>query len=98
MSNDAWKQRHREAWMAPRAGHESALVRMISGWQQYAKAHHARYESDIGDDLVIGPHWKDIGVALRGLLNGESGRLDCGTLDGLIIDAIKAAGFDEGDL
>ena len=30
----------------------------------------------------------------RTLLNGECGRLDCGTVDGILLDAMKGAGID----
>jgi len=88
-----WKQRHTEAMRAPR-GRELAIVRMLQAWELYREQHRQAYESGIGDDGVLGPEWAAIGFAIRGLLNGDCGRLDCGTIDGGICDALTAEGFD----
>ena len=56
--------------------------------------HKARFESAIGEDYVLGPQWQAIGEGLRGLLNGETGRLDCGTLDGFILATLDENGID----
>lgn len=66
--------------------HEAGIVHLIRGWAEYADAHFHRFESTIGEDSVLGEEWAQIGSALRGLLNGELGRLDGGTLDGLILE------------
>lgn len=92
-----WQGRHMQACIAPR-GLERPLVRMIEQWLRYADSHEKRFESLIGDDYVLGEHWFDMGLALRGLLNGESDRLDCGTLDYVILTALKRAGFDTDSL
>lgn len=49
----------------------------------------------IGEDYVLGPEWATIGRALLALLNGETGRLDCGTLDGIIRDTLRAEGTED---
>lgn len=85
---------HQEACINPRPGFERALVRMLRGWLEYAEVYEGRYESRIGDDGILGPEWEAIGEALRGLLNGEAGRLDCGTIDSIILDAMRDAGVD----
>lgn len=92
---DYWRGQHSIAMACPREGHESAMVKMLTGWLEYQSAHAERFESGVGDDYVLGPEWEAIGKALRGLLNGETGRLDCGTLDGVILDGLKAEGFEE---
>src|SRR5689334_11744723 len=90
-----WQDRHDAAvkhialFQNPRHDFETAVVEMFKGWAKYAEDHKARYESPIGDDGVLGDYWESIGDALRGLLNGETGRLDCGTLDGFILNTMK---------
>lgn len=97
-----WKERHNAAVApqgVPSAGNnpvrvlEQSVVAMLHAWGNYADAHLAAYDSKIGDDGVLGEHWKDAGLALRGLLNGDVGpRLDCGTLDAFILDTLTANG------
>jgi hypothetical protein len=85
--------RHNNALAYP-IGSEKPLVDMITGWLRYADWHKSQYESGIGQDLLLGASWSKIGAELRGLLNGVAGRLDCGTLDGVIYGALTAEGFD----
>jgi hypothetical protein len=89
-----WGERHCAAFTRP-SKHEIAIVKLIEGAVEYADRHQARYDSAIGDDCVLGKEWESIVRAIRGLLNGECGRLDCGTIDGLLLDMLKAEGFDE---
>lgn len=91
LPNDSgWQTRHNNAVTAPRQGFEAGIVAMLRGWATYAAAHQQAYESRIGDDGVLGPEWQAIGEALLGLLNGDLGRLDGGTLDGFIRDTLAA--------
>lgn len=89
-----WQARHWTALLHPQ-GAEIPLVNLIGAWALYADEHKRRYEAGIRQDYVLGPEWANIGKALRGLLNGEAGRLDCGTLDGFINDALIAEGYGE---
>ena len=91
---NGWQDRHHDAIRSPR-GPEVAIVGLLRAWCEYANRHRERFESGIGEDYVLGPEWARIGIAVRGLLNGESGRLDCGTLDGFILDVLQAEGYDE---
>lgn len=94
LPNDTgWQTRH---MAAIRMAHptEAPIVGLCLSWAAYADAHRARYESGIGDDGVLGAEWEAIGSAIRGLLNGECGRLDCGTLDAFLHDTLHAEGFD----
>jgi hypothetical protein len=59
------------------------------GTQQYRLQYLLRFESEVGSDYVLGPHLKqvegtdnqdEVVEGLQGLLNGDTGRLDCGTL------------------
>lgn len=81
---EEWRRRHSAAMVNPLPGHEEAIVGLYECLDQYAEAHQDRFESPIGEDYVLGGEWKAIAQALIGLLNGETARLDCGTLDGAI--------------
>lgn len=86
-------QRHEDALNHPR-GVELPIAYMLGAWLLYADIHRERYQSGIGKDGVLGPEWAKIGSALRGLLNGECGRIDCGAIDAVICDTLKDEGFD----
>lgn len=88
-----WKERHLSAVNYP-VRFEQPIIDLFKGWLLYADEHFARYESQIGEDGVLGDYWERIGDSLRGLLNGDCGRLDCGTLDGIVLDSMRVAGID----
>ena len=97
-----WQDRHRAeirnaaAQVAPiYPGPAVGLVKGLQGWIDYAMAHAARFGSPIGEDYVLGPAWARWGFALRELLNGNCGQLDCGTLDAIIRGNLSEQGFDE---
>jgi hypothetical protein len=90
---NGWQERHRDAVSLP-YGCERPIVMLVNGWTEYANQHSKRYETGIGQDYVLGKEWQSVGLALLGLLNGELGRLDGGTLDGFIRDTLEAEGFD----
>lgn len=81
---DDWKKRHDEAMRAPRPGHELAIVRLLRGYEEMARAHRAEYGEPIGDDGYFGPSWFVGLMALKDALNGELGRLDGGELSRVI--------------
>lgn len=89
-----WRDRHEAALTIP-GGVEKSILTLFEGWLLYADQHKWRFESGIGEDGFLGPEWVKIGLAIRVLLNGELGRLDGGTLDSVILDTLKAEGFDE---
>ena len=90
-----WKRRHVMAMSAPKSGtHEQAVVEMVKAWKLYAAAHERAYGSKVGEDSVLGPAWESIGYALQVLLNGETGRLDCATLDSDILRLMERNGID----
>jgi hypothetical protein len=106
-----WQDRHDTAWKMQRPDchlrviegnapflAEQSVVAMLKGWQTYAAAHLVQHGSKISEDYFLGPQWLAIGKGLRTLLNGETGRLDGGTVDGFILDTTKEAGFDENDI
>jgi hypothetical protein len=92
-----WQRNHVGAINFPNRS-EAGIVALLRGWLQYADTHKARYDSGIGEDGVLGKDWAAIGHALLGLLNGELGRLDGGSLDSLIRDTLTAEGFDPDNL
>lgn len=94
---DAWKIRHNDAMAYPDRM-ERPIVHMLQALESYANWHKDRYESKLGADYVLGPAWLDMAKGLRTLLNGDCGRLDCGTLDSMIIDMVKDAGFDTEEM
>ena len=90
-----WQRRHSEAFCRPRKGFEESLKTMLCGWRLYADSHLGEFGSTVGGDYVLGPEWARIGRALLGLLNGEAGRFDCGTLDGWIREQMEKNGVDD---
>ncbi len=87
---EPWRERHNQAVASMR----HPIVRMLTAWLDYASDYRDQYEGSIGDDGVLGEEWSNIGAALLGLLNGDCGALDCGTLDGVIRDALRHEGID----
>lgn len=90
----SWGYRHWLAFQSPKRNSEAAIVGLMQAAANYADLHLASYGSKIGDDGVLGEHWADIVRGILGLLNGDCGRLDCGTLDGTLRDMLAAEGFD----
>lgn len=88
-----WQRRHNEAIQSPE-GFEVGMVALAKFIRRYSAEHEARYERKIGDDYVLGPAFIDIVRGFRTLLNGECGRLDCGTLDGFACEILKENGED----
>ena len=95
MQSTDWKTRHTAAWIAPREGFEESIVGLTQAYFAYANAHKELYESLIGDDYVLGPQWAAVGAAIIGLLNGETGRLDCGTIDSMVRNTATDNGWTE---
>lgn len=94
---NGWKLRHDAAIRTPDINRGEAIAPMLQAWASYADGYEAMYpdsDSMLADDYVLGAAWIKIGEGLRTLLNGECGRLDCGTLDGFILDTMREAGVD----
>lgn len=89
-----WKKRHRDAITRPR-GIERPIVAMLGAWIEYAQHHEQRHGANIGDDSYLGPIWSDLGQTIHRLLDGETGRLDCGTLSHIIHTNRTAVGLGE---
>lgn len=93
-ASENWAKAHLDAVSHPRPGFERTLITLLTGWLHYADVHQGQYASGIGSDGVLGESWAQLGAAMRGLLNGSLGRLDGGTLDGLLADTLREQGFD----
>jgi hypothetical protein len=99
-----WARQHDKAWAVPMHDQEGAIVRLVTALADYADDYAARFESPIGHDAVLGGGkghgmgWLEILKGTRGLLNGETGRLDCGTVDSMLVRMAQAAGYEEGEL
>lgn len=93
-----WSVRHNGVFAAARRGMATrvdyVIARLIMAWADYADLHHARYESRIGADGVLGPAWQAQGEALLTLLNGELGDLDAGACDRIVRAVLANEGCD----
>lgn len=89
-----WALRHVEAMSAPYPDFETSVVTGLRAWLTYAEHHKRRYGSGIGEDYFLGDYWGAWGFALLGLLNGATGRLDCGTLSTILRETLEAEGWD----
>lgn len=89
-------QRHHEALQRPR-GVEEPIAQMRSALLNYGLQYAVRYSDDaaLGKDSVLGDCWLQIARGYLGLLNGETGRLDCGTLDGELRRWAERFGFEQ---
>ena len=97
-----WKARHDSAIVLARPTgmcrpFETPIAGMLHLWAQYAADHKKEYDAQIGDDYVLGPAWEELGDSIRTLLNGQTGRLDCGTLDAFILDTMSKNGVDTSE-
>lgn len=92
----AWEILHNAALQTPSVK-EVGVVQLLQSWETYANNHRARFETSIGDDAVLARYWSDIGSAIIGLLNGDIGRLDGGTVDKYVRELARENGV-KGDL
>jgi len=93
-----WQARHLAAVRRPQ-GFEAGIVYLVNGLAAYLDAYTGYpMEDTLSDNGVFGDAWFKALKATRALLNGETGRLDAGTLDAILCDLGRLAGFEEGDL
>lgn len=99
ITKTSWRNEHLNAIITPQ-GPERGIMHLLQGWLWYADYRKERFgikamdRDRIGQDCFLGPAWVEIGLELRVLLDDELGRLDQSTLDGIILDALNAEGFD----
>ena len=97
--DNGWGRRHCLEWKrAHLFTHAASMRRFIEGLATYADAHQKEFDSTISEDGVLGDYWLDIFKGVRGMLNGELGALDGGTLDTTLLGILEKAGFTEEDL
>jgi len=84
---------HKQALWYPKK-FEIIVVNGIAAWALCADLHADAYAAPIGEDGVIGEHWRDWAIALLGLLNGQTGNLDCGTLARFIRTTARENGVE----
>ncbi len=90
-----WLIRHNQAVQSPR-GIERAIVALRAGLLEYTLQYGESFEGmELGQDGFLGDAWLDAARAYLALLNGPTGRLDCGTLDGEVRQWAERCGFEE---
>lgn len=94
VSNKGYLRWHHEALQSPR-GIEIAITDMRRALLRYGIEHKERYGAELGGDGFLGDHWLQMARGYLGMLNGETGRLDCGTLDGELRRWAMGFGFEE---
>ncbi len=85
-----WGCRHNRA-LESTDPHVRAIIQLARSLADYADAHASRFDNPIGHDGVLGPAWHDAVRGVLTFLNGESGNLDCGTVNRAIRAMAKAA-------
>lgn len=84
-AGERWAANHLTAWRNQHGANEATALRdMVLGLARYCDAYRKRYDTPIGDDGVLGENAADIAHGIIGLLNGELGGLDGGTMDRLV--------------
>ena len=91
-----WAERHNAAVLCPRAS-EAGILKACEALRIIATSYAENCDGPIGNDGVLGPCWADMARGVLGLLNGDCGRLDCGTVDHYIRNLYIRQGF-EGEL
>jgi hypothetical protein len=89
-----WRARHRAAEQRPTQG-EKAILQLIDALNYYQETHRDIHGSQLAEDGVLGERWIKMVRGAIGLLNGDLGRLDGGTLDAHLRSIAIDAGFDE---
>ena len=95
-----WTERHNMAMMFPRPGGERLIARLMQAMALSVET----YRVNVGlmhDDGVLGEGIEyvraavlDLGNAVLILLNGDTGRIDPGTIDAAVREYVQAVGFD----
>lgn len=80
-------------WQVSTHPQERGLRKILEGLAQYADGFKRECGIPLGEDYVIGDEWITALRAFIGLLNGPSGRLNCGTLDTAARDLAEHQGF-----
>ena len=87
--------RHYLALQNPR-GIERAIAALRDGLVAYGVHYGEHFEDcEVGRDSFLGKAWLDLARAYLALLNGPTGRLDCGSLDGEVRHWARKFGFTD---
>jgi len=89
-----WWDAHRRALDEP-IRFEKPILMLMDALEAYAHQYGSAYTMPVGDDGVLGDEWLSIARGLLGLLNGEHGRLDAGTIDRWVRQLAHDHGFEE---
>ena len=92
-----WATRHNKAVSQPTRA-EHGILGACYALESMAEAHAERYTTVIGEDGVLGECWLNILHGGRGMLNGETGRLDCGTVDGWLVRLALDHGYADEEI
>lgn len=87
---------------------ERGILGALRGLADYADGYHAEFPPTgpvnvpqdsfgLGSDYVLGNAWIAAVSAVVDLLNGPTGRLDCGTVDRAARAMVRAAGFTNAE-
>ena len=87
-----WATRHNMAVVHPTKA-EKGILDACYALEAMADSHAA-----ISQDGVLGDCWLKILHGVRGMLNGETGRLDCGTVDGWLVRLALEHGFTDEEI
>lgn len=55
---------------------DGGIPSLVIAYGTYADQYFERFESKLGEDTLLGNHFRNIGVAILGLLDGPLGDLD----------------------
>lgn len=92
---ELWLARHHLALGQPR-GIEIPIVSFRKGLLEYGLQHAVEFQGcRLGGDSALGVAWLEMARGFIALLNGPTGRLDCGTLDGEVRRWAEQFGFEE---
>lgn len=86
-----WDERHNSALSNPK-GPEIPITTLLLGLEDYMHSYSVRFNTEIYEDGVLGDGVIDIVKGIRTLLNGETGRLDCGTIDARLVEILRKCG------
>lgn len=87
---------HCTAWHEPSHGLERGIVGAVKALADLADDAEAM-GLPIGEDGYGGDYWLQIASAVVKLMSADCGRLDGGTVDRLVRDMARTAGFDEAE-
>lgn len=86
-ANEAWMIQHDKI---VHDGHP--ITNMLIHWRTYAERYKRKHGHLIGEHLILGPAWAEIGRSVGRLLSGELDGLHAPTIDQFIVDTLRHHG------